>query len=129
MKKALFAALALCSLVAMTTGCIGGKNGFSLTRKVYQWNQNAADERWVNEILFLGCCIFPVYGLSAFADAVLFNSIEWWSGDNPIASTTGVDAQGNMYALASNGDGTATLTYKGETYTLTRVGDQVVVAK
>lgn len=66
---------------AMLTGCIGR---FALTDKVYTWNKQVDQERWVNEGVFLVFIILPVYGLTLLADGVIFNSVEWWTGRNPI---------------------------------------------
>ena len=66
--------------------CLGS---FALTRKVWNWNQSVGD-KWVNELVFIGFCILPVYPLSAIADAIVINSIEFWSGDNPVETYTKV---------------------------------------
>ncbi len=36
------------------------------------------------ELVFLGLIIIPAYGLFSFGDAIIFNSIEFWGGSNPI---------------------------------------------
>jgi hypothetical protein len=28
--------------------------------------------------------IIPVYGVCLFADYIVLNSIEWWTGENPV---------------------------------------------
>ncbi len=129
MKKALLLAMTALVSATMMTGCIGGKNGFALAGNIYDWNCSASSERWVNEVIFLGMSIFYVYGISLLADAIIFNSIDFWTGENPLASTSGTDAEGNMYAIVPNADGTATLTYKGQSCTLTRDGNAVTMSK
>jgi len=79
MKKFLVAAVALSILL---TGCTGP---FALTKKVHEWQTNVHENQWVEEITFLGCSIF-VYGPTVFIDSIIFNSIEFWGGDNPIDS-------------------------------------------
>jgi hypothetical protein len=37
--------------------------------------------------------ILPVYGLSLFADAVFFNLIEFWGGDNPVGAAGAVKSR------------------------------------
>ena len=64
------------------SSCIGS---FALQRKVLNWNQGIGD-KWVNEVVFLALNIVPVYGICYLADALVINSIEFWSGDNPVAS-------------------------------------------
>lgn len=53
--------------------------------KLVNWNQNLSN-KFVNELVFLAFNIVPVYGICYLADAVVINSIEFWSGSNPIAS-------------------------------------------
>lgn len=73
------------ALVAITTqaGCFGS---FALTKKVYQFNDSASDSMVVKEVLFIGMLILPVYGLATLGDAIIFNLIEFITGDNPVAS-------------------------------------------
>ncbi len=61
-------------------GCTGS---FMLTKKVYNWHRSASD-KWYDEFGFLVCTILPIYGISTFADAIIFNSIEFWTGNNPV---------------------------------------------
>lgn len=64
----------------LLTGCTGP---FQLTKNLHKW-QTSNDEKWVDEAVFLCCVILPVYGLCTLGDALIFNSIEFWSGENPI---------------------------------------------
>src|SRR3989344_3852926 len=68
--------------VFVTTGCTGS---FNLTKKVYNWHHSNPD-KWLDEGGFLVCILLPIYGISTFADAIVFNSIEFWTGDNPVVS-------------------------------------------
>ena len=95
--------------VAMTTaGCFGP---FNLTRRLYQWNQQVG-AKWEREFMFILLAWAPVYGVSVLADAVVFNSMEFWTGNNP------VDPPGrNRSALpqikrVARGDDEAYLTYR-----------------
>lgn len=78
MKK-LVASLVLLTFVL--TGCFGS---FNLTRTVYQFNKSQGD-KWAREIVFIVLVVVPVYGLSSLADAIVFNSVEFWTGRNPVA--------------------------------------------
>ena len=40
----------------------------------------------MNELVFLALNIVPVYGVAYLADALVINSIEFWSGTNPMAN-------------------------------------------
>ena len=78
--------MVLVALLATTSACYGP---FNLTRSVYKWNGNVkgsgeVSEKWMKEIIFLALVILPVYQLSSLADAFIFNSIEFWTGQNPV---------------------------------------------
>jgi hypothetical protein len=73
--------LVLCLLLSFTvTGCTGS---FNLTRKLYNTHRSQP-EKWTDEILFLAFIILPVYSITTLADGLVFNSIEFWTGENPI---------------------------------------------
>lgn len=67
-------------LMVSTVGCYGS---FELTKKVYKWNGTLGD-KWLNEVAFLALNIVPVYSISVFIDAVILNSLEFWTGNNPM---------------------------------------------
>ena len=66
----------------MFSSCVGS---FALHRKLVDWNQGISS-KFVNELVYLACNIIPVYPICYLADALVINSIEFWSGSNPIAS-------------------------------------------
>lgn len=70
------------ALVLGIQGCYGS---FALTRKLWKWNGTMGN-KFVNELVFLVCNILPVYGIAGFLDAVIINSVEFWSGKNPMTS-------------------------------------------
>jgi len=67
----------------MTAGCLGR---FAAFNNLSNWNQKATDNKWLNELIFLGLSIIPVYWLALLGDALIFNSIEFWGGKNPMTS-------------------------------------------
>lgn len=69
-----------CSM--LLSSCIGS---FALFNKVKAWNQGIGN-KFVNELVFVALNIIPVYGVVYLADVLVINSIEFWSGDNPVAS-------------------------------------------
>lgn len=85
------------------SSCIGS---FALTNKLLSWNRSIGN-KLVNELVFVAFCILPVYEVSALADIVVINSIEFWSGDNPMACGTrrieGTD--GMRYLVKCDGQG------------------------
>ena len=91
-RTALTGFVLVCFLTA-TSACYGP---FNLTRNVYHWNSGIkgsgeVNGKWMKEIVFFGMIIIPVYMLSALADAFIFNSMEFWTGQNPIKVTQGPD--------------------------------------
>jgi hypothetical protein len=73
-------------LPVATAGCIGR---FELTRKVYQFNREVDPNKWIQWLAFLVLNVVPVYGFAMLIDAVFANSVEFWTGDNPV--TAGAD--------------------------------------
>jgi hypothetical protein len=104
-KTFLFTALA--SILITQSGCFGS---FNLTKKVYDWNDSAVNDKFLKSLLFLGLCIVPVYEISLLVDAVVFNLIEFWSGSNPVAMEEGesemqlVTFNGNDYRIVATKD-------------------------
>lgn len=93
----------LLSSALILPSCIGS---FNLTKTVYDWNNQVGD-KFVNELVFLVCLVVPVYGVSTFVDAVVLNSIEFWTGTNPMAMKAGekqqktIEIDGKMYQLTA----------------------------
>jgi hypothetical protein len=79
-KKTLMTLAAVAAL--SLTSCVGPYNAFN---SVSSWNSRVSEEKWVNELLYFGLHIVPVYPLAAVGDALIFNSIEFWGGENPIS--------------------------------------------
>jgi hypothetical protein len=78
----LFAALVLAAFLPVAGGGCFGK--FQLTRNLYGYNKDYHDDKWVTWIAFLVATIIPVYGGAILVDAIVANSLEFWTGDNPI---------------------------------------------
>jgi hypothetical protein len=79
LKRALVAALLAISL--SSASCLGPDHAYG---QVKNWNVGLSEQDWVNEVVFLALWIIPVYPIAQFADIVAFNTIQYWSGDNPI---------------------------------------------
>lgn len=114
---------AILSLVAVglvtTTGCIGS---FQLTRKLYTFNKNVSPDKWVQELVFLGLNVVPVYWLAAAGDALFANSVEFWTGTNPVVSARTVRPDGT--ALVQTGSTTA----DGKTMLIEEIKDGVTLS-
>lgn len=114
-KHYLTVGIALTLMASMSlTSCIGS---FSLTNKLMSWN-NQVGNKFVNELVFFCFWIIPVYEVTALADVLVLNSIEFWSGSNPVAQGRTVidgadgrylvDCDGKGYTITSENDGSVT---------------------
>ena len=107
----------------LLTSCTGP---FKLTQKLHTW-QTGFDDRWIDELAFLGCVLLPVYGITAFVDAIVFNSIEFWGSENPVASTETFTKDGQTAKLAYQEDGKVRVeTEDGQVFFLEKTGNTVV---
>ena len=117
MKK-VFLSIALASTLLLSS-CLGS---FRLTNKCYTWNKSIGD-KWINELVFIGLNIIPVYDICILADAVIFNSIEFWTGNNPVAKNTEIiDTDNGQYLVETNENG-YTITKDGKTVQLINEND------
>ena len=92
MRKTSLTVAVVCALMGsmLLPSCIGS---FTLTNKLLTWNRQIGN-KFVNELVFFAFWVLPVYEVSALADVLVLNSIEFWSGSNPVASGTTV-VEGN----------------------------------
>jgi hypothetical protein len=74
-------AVTMTASILLSTGCMGH---MGVTQKVKKGNLSVTEHRWGREGVFVGFQVFWVYRISALLDLVVFNSIEFWSGENPI---------------------------------------------
>lgn len=81
----------------MMSSCIGS---FGLFNKLLDWNKGVSS-KFVNELLFI--VISPAYAVCGTIDLFVLNSVEFWSGSNPIAKVGHVEnvwgKDGKMYAV------------------------------
>ena len=100
MKKkglTLLVATTLASSVLFSS-CIGS---FGLTNKLLDWNRNI-DSKFVNELVFIA------FWISALADILVLNSIEFWSGNNPVAdagTVKTIEGKDGVYTVETKTDG------------------------
>lgn len=120
MKKRRIKAAALIMAGALiTSSCVGS---FQLTHRLALWNKNATKEKFLNEIIFI--LISPAYPVCAVADALVVNTMEFWSGTNPLADRVGTKRNvqgkdGRYYAVTTKRYGYEVKTPDGETIRFT----------
>ena len=78
MKKFFKFSALLLSVTVLLSSCIGS---FKLTNNIKDWNEGVSS-KWVNEVVFMALHIVPVYPIAIFVDAVVLNSVEFWTGSN-----------------------------------------------
>ena len=100
----------------LATSCVGS---FSMFNRLAKWNAKATDSRFINEILFI--LISPAYAFCSLADVLVFNTIEFWSGNNPMAHNVGktidvMGQDGKYYAVTTLKDGYEIKTPNGDVF-------------
>ena len=104
MKKTYLTVALICTICGALTlpSCIGS---FQLTNKLLSWN-NQIGSKFVNELVFFAFWVLPVYEVSGLADILVLNSIEFWSGSNPVAKGTKViEGNDGKYLVKCDGKG------------------------
>lgn len=102
MKKIILTAACAALLLPTFTSCMGS---MALTKQVYSWNEQIGN-KFVNELVFFCFWILPVYEVCGAADLIVLNSIEFWSGSNPMtASTKAVQTEEGRYLICCDGKG------------------------
>jgi hypothetical protein len=104
-RRSLISALSiLLASGLLFSSCIGS---FGLSNKLLSWNKGI-DTKMVNELVFI--CLTPVYAVSMLADLLVLNTLEFWTGDNPVAdagSVRRIDTKDGVYTVETLEDGYA----------------------
>lgn len=112
MIKKFIAAILLSTLLLSSTGCYGS---FSLTKKMYNWNGSFGD-KFVESAVMWVFLIVPVYEVCGFIDLVALNTIEFWTGSNPIA-------------FSSEKETTKEITVNDKSYNATMGNNQITITE
>lgn len=113
--------LLIAAMAVMSVGCYGS---FNLTKKVYNWNGSMGD-KWTKELVFLVLNVVPVYGIAGFIDVVVLNSIEFWTGSNPVAANVSSD---DGTAVAFNQETKEmTISYAGKSFVIANENGRATV--
>ena len=127
MKKGIITLL--CAGMIVLSGCYGK---YACFNKLLAWNGTLGN-KWLNSIVHFAMNVIPVYGIALFVDFLVLNTVEFWTGSNPLASGDSYfekDAEGNSIAAVKNADGSMSVeltTAKGEKANLTLQRDENVV--
>lgn len=92
------AAMILAAAVLGTTlvGCYGR---FPLTNAVYDWNGRVTNNHIVNSVIMVVISIIPVYAVCILVDAIVINSIEYWTEDRVTVSQSWDQPDGTRVTL------------------------------
>lgn len=105
MRKHSVVILALLLALSLTmSSCLGS---LALTNKVRIWNRQISN-KFINELVYVGLWIVPVYETCFISDILVLNSIEFWSGKNPINSASQkkvVHGEHNDFSVVSTPSG------------------------
>ena len=97
-KQIIKVSMVLMAASVLFSSCIGS---FSLFNKYEKWQTNMTGNKYVNGIV--GFILQPIVGsVCLFVDALVLNTIEFWTGNNPVgtASTQHVKGtDGHEYAI------------------------------
>ena len=103
MRNSLFGLI----VVLLMSGCYGS---FKLTKNVYEMNDEVSENGFVKSAVMVGMIAIPVYPIACVADLLVFNSLEFWTGENPIAMEAGeqrrqlIEANGTTYRIDAQRD-------------------------
>ena len=112
-QRAAVLTLTACA-IAVSSACYGS---FNLTRKTWMFNRDVSKNKFAREVVFLAMNIVPVYGIATFIDAVIINSVEFWTGENPVkmASRTQLDSHNAIERVVEERDGSKSMVIRGYT--------------
>lgn len=98
----------VCSMLSLAFLCTSCLGSFSAFNGLKDWNQDVTNNKFVNNAIFWGLNIIPVYSIFLFGDAVIFNLMEFWTGSNPIAMNEGeietqiIEKEGVKYEMMAS---------------------------
>ena len=79
MKKTISKVVALAVVSVALSGCVGSN---AVTGYLMKFNVKAVDNRYARG--GLNILLAPAYGLTVAADYLVFNSLKFWTGSNPL---------------------------------------------
>ena len=97
--RAIVVSLLFAGLMLSNTACIGR---MATSGVVGKFNLSVTESKWGRELVFLCLYIIPVYPTAGLIDLIIVNSIEFWTGTNPIDG--GARVAGSTAAVHHPGD-------------------------
>lgn len=85
----------------LATGCFGS---FGAATALHDWNKGVSSNKWLQWLVFLVLIIVPVYQLFVLADVLVLNTIEFFSGKNPVGAGSANLGDGHTLRSSRTGD-------------------------
>jgi hypothetical protein len=99
--RTLLVSLILAGLALSNTACIGR---MAVSAEVRKFNLGVTEDKWGREIVFLALYIIPVYPIAGAIDLIIVNSLEFWTGTNPLNGEPRLALAGEQkYVVAADG--------------------------
>jgi hypothetical protein len=84
-------------------GCYGD---FALTKALYDFNGGISPNPFIQSCVMWVLGFFFIYSIAVFLDVVIFNLIEFWTGDNPMMMSKTIEApDGSQVVMTPLEDG------------------------
>lgn len=99
----------------LCSSCIGS---FALFNKYAKWQRTMTNNKFINAIV--GFVLMPICGsISLLVDSLVLNTIEFWSGENPVSADIGktrnvTGSDGTLYAVTTLKNGYEIKSANGE---------------
>ena len=104
-RSRLLALLALLAVVPMVSGCYGR---FPLTHAVYEFNGDVTENPVGQTLVLWAFAILPVYGGAMLADAIVINTLEYWTDERIDIGQATLD-DGSVVTFAPKADGSSAM--------------------
>jgi hypothetical protein len=99
--RAIVVSFLFVGLMLSNTACIGR---MATSGVVGKFNLSVTESKWGRELVFLCLYIIPVYPTAGAIDLIIVNSIEFWTGTNPLNGEPRLARAGEQkYVVAENG--------------------------
>jgi len=85
------------SSLLVTTGCFGT---FVTLQRLYHWNMTIDSNKFARWGVFVATVVVPIYPSATIFDMIFTNSVEFWSGRNPMTG----DADGARTLHSESGE-------------------------
>jgi hypothetical protein len=69
-----------------SSGCFGS---FWTLSRLYHWNSTVEENKFARWGIFVATMVVPIYPSAAIFDMIFTNTVEFWTGRNPMAANDG----------------------------------------